>query len=233
MLIFASDEVAASSGTRHIYTFTDGSTEAIAVYQSGQTATNIKVALPRGAEVTDVEMTLSGASSTGWNQIQHSSRTDWFSGSAIDTDKRSDSVTLALDSPSYNFSSHGVNDESTSGAAWLDNSSFSIRQPRTSNASETRFTPQTTVTSPFATYGAGATLNYRGWTYVSTFSGTNLNQLIKKTYPNNLTTASSVTFDEGSCNIPNPTGPTYYSYYGFRDWTIGDDEKMYGILGSD
>ena len=231
MLSFASDEVEASSGTRHIYTFTDGSTEAIAVYQSGQTATNVKVALPRGAEVTDVEMTLSGASSTGWNQIQHTSRTNWFSGIANDTDKRSDSVTLALDNPTYNFSSHGVDDESTSGAAWLDNGSFSIRQPRTSNASETRFVPQTTVTSPFATYGAGASLNYRGWTYVSTFSGTNLNQLIKKTYPNNLTTASSVQFDEGSCNIPNPTGPTYYSYYGFRDWTIGDDEKMYGILG--
>ncbi|HIH82429.1 MAG TPA: hypothetical protein HA340_00625, partial [Candidatus Thalassarchaeaceae archaeon] len=199
MLNFASEEAEASGGTRHVYTFIDGTTEAIAVYHSGQTATNVKVALPRGAEVTAVEMTLSGASSTGWNQIQHSSRSDWMSGTTIDTDKRSDSVSLGIDTPSYNFSTHGVNDESTSGGAWLDNSSFSIRQPRTSNASETRFTPQTTISSPFATYGAGATMNYRGWTYVSTFSGTNLNQLVKKTHPNNLTTATTVKIDEGSC----------------------------------
>ncbi|MDP7042899.1 MAG: hypothetical protein QF807_02670 [Candidatus Thalassarchaeaceae archaeon] len=231
MLNFASEEAEASGGTRHVYTFIDGTTEAIAVYHSGQTATNVKVALPRGAEVTAVEMTLSGASSTGWNQIQHSSRSEWMSGTTVDTDKRSDSVSLGIDTPSHNFSTHGVNDESTSGGAWLDNSSFSIRQPRTSNASETRFTPQTTISSPFATYGAGATLNYRGWTYVSTFSGTNLNQLVKKTHPNNLTTATTVKFDEGSCNIPSPTAPTYYSYYGFRDWTIGDDEKLYAILG--
>ena len=231
MLNFATLEAEASGGSRHVYTFIDGSTEAIAVYNSGQTATNVKVALPRGAEVTGVEMTLSGASSTGWNQIQHSARSDWMSGTPIDTDQRSDSVSLGIDAPSYNFSTHGVHDESTSGGAWLDNSSFSIRQPRTSNASESRFTPQTTISSPFATYGAGAAMNYRGWTYVSTFSGSNLNQLVKKTYSNNLSTAATVQIDEANCNIPSPTAPTYYSYYGFRDWTIGDDEKLYAILG--
>ncbi|MBS72462.1 MAG: hypothetical protein CMO20_05890 [Thermoplasmata archaeon] len=231
LIQFSSFDVAASSGSRHVYTFSDGSTESISLYQSGQPATNIKVALPKGAEVTDVEMTLSGASSTGWNTIRHSSQSDWMSGVSIDTDARSDSVSLAIDSPEFDFSTHGMDSGTNYGNSWLDNGSFSIRQPRTSNATENRFTPQTTVSSPFATYGAGAAMNYRGWTYVSTFSTTNLNQLVQKTYPNNLSTASNVQFIEGNCNIPSPTAPSYYSYYGFRDWTIGDDEKLYGILG--
>ena len=231
MLEFSSEVAEASGGTRHIYTFSDGSTESIALYQSGQKATNIKVALPKGAEVTAVEMTLSGASSTGWNQIQHNSRANWLAGESVDTETRSDAVSLGLASQQLNFSSHGVDEIATTGTAWSDNGSFSIRQPRTSNASETRFHPQVTISSPFGNQGAGAALNYRGWTYVSTFASTNLNQLVKKTYPNNLTTATSIVIDEASCNIPSPAGSTWSAYYGFRDWTIGDDEKLYGILG--
>ena len=231
LLDFTSDVAEASGGQRHIYTFTDGSNEAVALYQSGQKATNVKVSLPRGAEVTAVEMTLSGASSTGWNQIQQTSRADWMAGDSVDTDSRSDSISLGLASSTLNFSSHQIDETPTSGNAWNDNGSFSIRQPHTSNASETRFNPQRTITSPFGNQGAGATLNYRGWTYVSTFASTTLNQVVKKTYPNNLSTASSVAIVEGNCNIPSPTGSTWGAYYGFRDWTISDDEKLYAILG--
>lgn len=231
LMEFTASTVSASGGGRHVYTFSDGSTEAIALYHSGQKATNIKVSLPKGAEVTDVEMTLSGASSTGWNQINHNLRPDWMAGEAQGTDTRSDDISLGFTSSTLNFSTHGMGEESASGTAWRDNGSFSIRQPHQSNASETRFNPQRTSTSPFSNQGAGATLNYRGWTYVSTFSSQNLNQLVKKTYPNNLSTASTVVFEEGTCNIPAPTGNQWSAYYGFRDWTIGDDERMYGILG--
>lgn len=230
LLNYAAEVAEASGGTRHIYTFNDGSTEAIALYQSGQKATNIKVSLPKGAEVTAVEMTLSGASSTGWNQIQHTSRPNWMAGETIDTDPRSDSISLGMNTPSLNFSSHGMNDVSTAGNAWADNGTFSVRQPRTSNASETRFNPQVTITSPIGNQGAAAALKYRGWTYISTFSSTNLQQLVKKTYPNNLSTANTVAIDEGTCNIPSPQG-SWSAYYGMRDWTITDDEKLYGILG--
>ena len=55
----------ASGGARHLYTFADGSSEAIAIYQSGTPARNIQVAMPIGAEVTGAEVTISGASATG------------------------------------------------------------------------------------------------------------------------------------------------------------------------
>ena len=133
LLDFTSDVAEASGGTRHVYTFTDGSIEAVALYQSGQKATNIKVSLPKGAEVTAVEMTLSGASSTGWNQIQQTSRADWMAGDAVDTDPRSDSISLGLESSTLNFSSHQIDAAPTSGNAWNHNGSFSIRQPHTTS----------------------------------------------------------------------------------------------------
>ena len=54
-----------SGGARHLYTFADGSSEAIALYQSGTPARNIQVSMPLGAEVTGAEVTISGASATG------------------------------------------------------------------------------------------------------------------------------------------------------------------------
>ena len=54
LLEFTTSEAQASGGSRHIYTFSDGGTEAIAVYQSGTPARNVKVSMPRGAEVTAV-----------------------------------------------------------------------------------------------------------------------------------------------------------------------------------
>ena len=49
------------------HTFSDGSVENIALYQGGADKTTL-VAMPKGAEVLDVQVTLSGASSTGWSQ---------------------------------------------------------------------------------------------------------------------------------------------------------------------
>jgi hypothetical protein len=232
LLEFTTQEAEAQAASRHIYTFSDGNTEAIAVYQSGTPARNIKVSMPRGAEVLAVEMTLSGASSTGWNQVIHQSRADWMSGANSNTESRADSVSLGLDGAEQEFYTHGMNENSSSGNAWLDNGSFSIRQPRMTNASETRFTSQRTTTSPFSSQAAAAVLKYRGWSYVSKFDTKNLNQLVKKVYSNNLTTASSVIIDKANCNIPIP-GAQWNNYYGFRDWTVGDDERLYAILSTD
>ena len=62
-------EAEANTSSRHIYTFSDGSVENIALYQGGADKTTV-VAMPKGAEVLDVQVTLSGASSTGWSKYQ-------------------------------------------------------------------------------------------------------------------------------------------------------------------
>ncbi len=61
LLEFTTQAAEAQAASRHIYTFSDGNTEAVAVYRSGTPARNIKVAMPRGAGGRAVEMTLSGA----------------------------------------------------------------------------------------------------------------------------------------------------------------------------
>ena len=59
------DEIESTSGgARHLYTFADGSSEAIALYQSGTPARNIQVTMPKGAEVTGAEVTISGIGRT-------------------------------------------------------------------------------------------------------------------------------------------------------------------------
>ena len=85
-----------SAGARHLYTFADGSSEAIAIYQSGTPARNVQVAMPIGAEVTGAELTISGASATGWNSITDTSRADWGEGQADYVDSQGDSVTLSM-----------------------------------------------------------------------------------------------------------------------------------------
>ncbi len=229
-LSFVADDVSASGGgTRHQYTFSDGSTEAIAIYHMGTPARNVKVTLPRGAEVTDVEMTIAGASSTGWNQIVHQSRSDWESGEATDVETRSDELTLAMDSPVKEFVPHSMHDNASSGSAWNDNGSFSIRQPHTSNSTETRLSAQRTLTSSVGSYN-GAVMKHRGWLYVSTFDSKQIDQVVKKVWPNNLSVHSSVKIDPGNCAFPYMST---WGEYGFRGWTVGDDERLYAILGSD
>ena len=48
------------SRTRHVYEFSDGSVEHIALFQGANPDMGASVSLPRGALVTDVSMTLSG-----------------------------------------------------------------------------------------------------------------------------------------------------------------------------
>ena len=90
---------AGSGSVRHIYTFSDGSVEATALYQGSSPDSTNSITIPKGAEVTDIEMTLQGASATGWSQVESLDRSDWMKGDDNNVDKRSDILTLGLDSP--------------------------------------------------------------------------------------------------------------------------------------
>ena len=127
----------ATAGTRHVYEFHDGSVDYIALYQGANPDSGAMVSLPRGAEVTDVSLTLSGASATGWSQRVADDRVHWVAGDESGTDDRSDDLTLGLANTMNHFLPHGqdayVDNNSD---AWLDNGSYALRQPHTSNATE-------------------------------------------------------------------------------------------------
>ena len=55
------DDVQAAGVARHIYDFKDGSSEYIALYQGGNPDVGAEIQIPKGALVTDVSLTLSGA----------------------------------------------------------------------------------------------------------------------------------------------------------------------------
>ena len=55
----------ASGVARHVYEFSNGNDEYIALYQGANPDVGSSISIPKGAKVTDVSMTLSGASSTG------------------------------------------------------------------------------------------------------------------------------------------------------------------------
>ena len=80
------EEAEAAEVARHTYEFSDGTTEYIALYQGGNADSGAKIALPKGAQVTDVQMTLSGASATGWSSIPTDTRDHWVAGEATNTD---------------------------------------------------------------------------------------------------------------------------------------------------
>ena len=42
--------------------------------------------------------------------------------------------------------------------------------------------------------------------------------------------ASVLTLDKAACTLPQKHSSSYYGYYGFRDWTVTDDERLFGIL---
>ena len=62
--------------------------------------------LPKGALVTEVSMTLSGASATGWSQTVTDDRDDWFEGTSSATDARSGDLSLGLSPTDQRLSSH-------------------------------------------------------------------------------------------------------------------------------
>ena len=222
----------ASGVARHVYEFADGSTEYVALYQGGNPDAGAEIALPRGAKITDVTMTLSGASATGWSQILDDDRSDWMAGQASSSDARSGDLSLAFENTTEAFFSHGY-DEITdpNSDAWLDNGSYALRQPHTSNATESRFSQQTLKTSAaLMKQSQGAILQHHDWVFMSTWSSSNFNNIVQRLYPNNLTRESTLHLDEGSCNINFLHPSTYYGSYGFRDWAVTDDERMFAIL---
>ena len=110
----------ANGSSRHVYTFSDGSIENIALYQGGADKTT-KVAIPKGAEVLDVQITLSGASSTGWSQVTTETYDDWMDGSSNRVDARSEELALGFSNAETEFVAHSVDEETLSGSnAWLD-----------------------------------------------------------------------------------------------------------------
>ena len=222
----------ATAGTRHVYEFSDGSVEYIALYQGANPDAGAQVALPRGAEVTDVSLTLSGASATGWSQLVTDDRSHWVAGEASGTDDRSDALTLALDSTSDLFLPHGQDAYvDPNSDAWLDNGSYAIRQPHTSNATETLFSQQLTKSSnSFNAQAQGAILKHHDWLFLSTWSSSSFHNVVHRLYPNNATRESIITLDQAECTLPQKHSSSYYAYYGFRDWTVTDDERLFGIL---
>ena len=227
-----STEAEAAVGTRHVYEFSDGSVEHIALYQGANPDMSASVSLPRGAYVTDVSMTLSGASATGWSQVVAEDRVHWIRGAESNIDDRSGDLTLAMDNTSRNFLPHGndayVNPNSD---AWLDNGSYALRQPHTSNATEALFSQQLTKTSSsFMAQSQGAILKHHDWLFLSTWSSSTFHNIVERLYPNNASRESVITLDKASCTLPQKHSSSYYGYYGFRDWTITDDERLFGIL---
>ena len=165
------DEVEAAGVARHVYEFSDGSTEYIALFQGANPDTGAQVTLPKGALVTDVTMTLSGASATGWSQKVTDNRADWIRGTDSLTDSRSGELSLALASPQKDFFPHGYDETvNPNSDAWLDNGSYSLRQPHTSNSTESRFSTQVTKTSSsLMAQGQGAVLKHHDWLFLSTW----------------------------------------------------------------
>ena len=227
-----SNEAEAAAGTRHVYEFSDGSVEHVALYQGANPDMGASVSLPRGAYVTDVSMTLSGASATGWSQVVADDRVHWIRGAESAVDDRSGDLTLGLDNISRNFLPHG-NDAyvDPNSDAWLDNGSYALRQPHTSNATESLYSQQLTKTSSsFMAQSQGAILKHHDWLFLSTWSSSTFHNIVERLYPNNASRESVITLDKASCTLPQKHSSSYYGYYGFRDWTVTDDERLFGIL---
>jgi hypothetical protein len=230
VLVMPSDAAGAS---RHAYTFSDGSTENIALFTGGGADKTTKVSLPKGAEVLDVQMTLAGASSTGWSQVTTDTYEEWMDGESLDVDARSESLALGLANPSTSFNAHSLDETAIStSTSWLDNGSFAVRQPHTSNSTESRFSPQVTQSSPnLMAQGQGAILRNHDWLFMSTHSGTKFSDVVHRMHPGNASRDIIVDLQkETSCTLPSDPSSTYYRGYGFRDWTITDDETLYGIF---
>ena len=228
------DDVSANGVSRHIYQFSDGSTEYMALYQNGRTDDGAEISIPKGATVSDISMTLSGASSTGWSDILVDQRSDWMEGVSGLTDSRSGDLTLAPSQMNNSFSPHGLDDVvSDDSDAWLDNGSYSIRQPHTSNSTENLFSMQVKKTSPaLMAQSQGAVLKHHDWLFLSTWSSKQFSNIVKRLYPNNATVESTILLEQSTCTLPQMSSSSFYGYYGFRDWTITDDERLFGILST-
>lgn len=228
------EDASASGVSRHIYQFSDGSTEYMALYQNGRTDDGAEISIPKGAVVSDLSMTLSGASSTGWSDIVVDQRSDWMAGMSGLTDSRSDSLTLAPSQMNNSFIAHGLDDVSNENSdAWFDNGTYSIRQPHTSNSTESIFSMQVKKNTPaLMAQSQGAVLKHHDWLFLSTWSSKQFSNVVKRLYPNNATVESTIFLEQSNCVLPQMPSSSYYAYYGFRDWTVTDDERLFGIFSS-
>ena len=222
----------AAGVSRHIYSLSDGSSEYVALYQGANSDAGAIVSLPKGALVTEVSMTLSGASATGWSQIDTDDRDEWIEGTTSATDDRSGDLSLAFSNRSDTFFPHGYDEhENPASDAWLDNGSYAIRQPHTSNSTESRFSQQALKTSTnLMKQSQGAILKHHDWLFMSTWSTSTFQNIVHRLYPNNASKESVITLDQGQCTLPSLHSSSFYGSYGFRDWTITDDERMFAIL---
>lgn len=222
----------ASQASRHTYEFSDGTSEYIALYQGGNADVGAKIALPKGAQVTDVQMTLSGASATGWSSIPTTTRDHWVGGEASNTDNLSSDLTLAMANSTKEFNAHGLNEEiNPSSTAWLDNGTYAVRQPHTSNQTDALFSQQLKLSpNNLNPQGQGAVLRHHDWLYLSTWSSTSFHNIVHRLYPNNATRESVITLDQNGCTLPTLHASSYYGQWGFRDWVVTDDERLYAIL---
>ncbi|RJU84400.1 MAG: hypothetical protein DWB99_00585 [Candidatus Poseidoniales archaeon] len=228
------DDVSANNVPRHIYQFSDGSNEYMALYQNGRTDDGAEISIPKGATVNDISMTLSGASSTGWSDVVVDQRSDWMAGISGLTDSRSGDLTLAPSQMNNSFSPHGLDEETSNNSdAWLDNGTYSIRQPHTSNSTENLFSMQVKKTSSaLIAQSQGAILKHHDWLFLSTWSSKQFSNVVKRLYPNNATVESTILLEQSTCTLPQMPSSSYYAYYGFRDWTVTDDERLFGILST-
>ena len=154
------EQAEAAEVARHTYEFSDGTTEYIALYQGGNADSGAKIALPKGAQVTDVQMTLSGASATGWSSIPTTTRDHWVAGEASNTDNQSTDLTLAMANSSHAFNAHGMDEDiNPSSTAWLDNGTYAVRQPHTSNSTDALFSQQLKL-SPNSLNAQGQAVSY-------------------------------------------------------------------------
>ena len=219
-------------GARHLYTFKGGVPDSMALYQGSSPDRTTIVAMPIGAEVIDFEVKLSGASSTGWSSVGVDIRDEWGTGSYSGTDVRSDSLSLAMGGHQSDFFGHSPAEDTGSAAlAWLDNGSYSIVQPHLSNSSEGRFNPQQQQSSnSFSSQSQGAILKHHDWLFSSKWSGSSFSKVVERLWPNNATRESTITLEQANCVLPPVYSYTYYGMYGFRDWTVTPDERLYGIL---
>ena len=226
------EQAEAAEVARHTYEFSDGTTEYVALYQGGNADTGAKIALPKGAEVTDVQMTLSGASATGWSSIPTTTRDHWVAGEASDTDNQSADLTLAMANSSNEFNAHGLDEEvNPSSTAWLDNGTYAVRQPHTSNSTDALFSQQLKLSpNSLNAQGQGAILRHHDWLYLSTWSSTSFHNIVHRLYPNNGTRESIIHLDQNGCQLPTKHSSTYYGQWGFRDWVVTDDERLYAII---
>tara|TARA_B110000483_G_scaffold24056_1_gene28268 strand:- start:2449 stop:7851 length:5403 start_codon:yes stop_codon:yes gene_type:complete len=222
----------AAGVSRHIYSLHDGSSEYVALYQGANPDVGAMVSLPKGALVTEVSMTLSGASATGWSQTVTDDRDEWIEGTTSATDARSGDLSLAFSNRSTSFFPHGYDElENPASDAWLDNGSYAIRQPHTSNSTEGRFSQQALkASSNLMKQSQGAVLKHHDWLFMSTWSSSTFQNIVHRLYANNATKESVITLDQGQCTLPSLHSSSYYGSYGFRDWTITDDERMFAIL---